>query len=221
MIRYTILTTFPEYFTSPLTTSILGKAIEKQVLSVDFLNLRDFTTDVHRTTDDRPYAGGPGMVMKIEPIDTALCSLEPPASGLGTRRTILLSARGKRYTQEDARRLSAYSHLVLICGHYADVDQRVADHLVDEEVSVGDFVLTSGELGAMVVIDSVSRLIPGCLGNSESIQQESHEEIGRLSPPAYTRPEEYKGWKVPSELLSGNPKLIEEWKKKNSANPSS
>lgn len=207
-LMFSILTTFPEFFHSPLQVSILKRAQEKKLVNFNFLNLRHFSQDRRRTTDDLPYGGGAGMVMKVEPIARALDVLrgQNPAP-----HTLLLSARGRRFTQAEARRLVQFPHLALICGHYGDVDQRVADHLVDEELSIGDFILTGGEGAALILIDALTRLIPGVLGNLASLTNESHHEVGLLSPPQYTRPELFRGWPVPPELLSGNPKLIAQW----------
>lgn len=210
-MQFRILTTFPEYFVSPLKSSIIGRAMVQKIISINLLNIRDFTQDKHRTTDDRPFGGGAGMVMKIEPIDRAIASLKSDKSSL--HRNILLSARGKRFLQSDAVRLTKFRSITLICGHYGDVDQRVAEHLVDEEISVGDFVLTGGEPAALILIDAVTRLLPGVLGNELSTDEESHTIPGKLSPPSYTRPADYHGWKVPEELLSGDPKLVEQWKR--------
>lgn len=210
-MQFHILSTFPEYFASPLKMSIIGRAVAQKIICVDLINLRDFTQDKHRTTDDRPFGGGAGMVMKIEPIDLALKSLKTKKSVSGL--TVLLSARGKRFVQADAVKLSKFKSITLICGHYGDVDQRVADHLIDEEISVGDFVLTGGEPAALIVIDAVTRLLPGVLGNELSTDEESHTKPGKISPPSYTRPADYQGWKVPGEMLSGNPKLIDQWKR--------
>ncbi len=210
-MQFRILTTFPEYFVSPLKSSIIGRAMVQKIISINLLNIRDFTQDKHRTTDDRPFGGGAGMVMKIEPIDLALESIKIPDNQSNLR--ILLSARGKRFTQLEAVRLAKFQSITLICGHYGDVDQRVAEHLADEEISVGDFVLTGGEPAALILIDAVTRLLPGVLGNELSTDEESHTIPGKLSPPSYTRPADYQGWKVPEELLSGDPKLIGKWKK--------
>ncbi len=207
---FTILTTFPQYFESPLDSSIIHRAISNKIIDVNLIDLRQFTNDKHKTTDDRPYGGGAGMVMKIEPIEKALATI--PISQSNKNRTILLSARGNRFVQTDATRLAAYQSVTLICGHYGDVDQRVADYLVDEEISLGDFVMTGGEPAALVMIDAISRLLPNVLGNEASIVAESHARPGISSPPSYTRPANYNGWKVPDVLLSGNAAAIRAWK---------
>jgi len=174
------------------------------------VNVRDFATDKHQTTDDRPYGGGPGMVMKIEPIAAALESL----SIKGNTRKILTSAKGEVFTQKKAREYAELGDLVIICGHYEGVDERVAEHLVDEEVRIGDYVLTGGEPAVAVIVDAVTRLIPGVLGNEESNVDESHAEEGQLGFPQYTRPEVFQDWSVPEILLKGNHKEINEWRKR-------
>ena len=181
------------------------------MINLNLVNIRDFATDKHRTTDDRPFGGGPGMIMKVGPIDRALESLGL-VKGQPSKRILLLSARGKQFSQRWAKELVKLDELTLICGHYGDVDQRVADHLVDGEISIGEFILTGGEPGALVIVDAVSRLIPGVLGNESSLKRETHSEKGLVSVPAYTRPAEYKGWKVPEVLLSGDHQKIKEWK---------
>ena len=170
-------------------------------------DLRDWTTDKHRSTDDAPYGGGPGMVMTIGPIDRALTSLRKPGA-----KDVFLSPQGRKFSHEMARELSRESHLIFLCGHYEGIDQRVSDHLVDDEISIGDYVLTSGVLPALVVVDALVRLIPGVLGDSQSAEQESFV-AGRLDYPHYTRPENYRGWEVPRVLLSGNHAAIEAWRR--------
>lgn len=209
MMIFNLLSLFPDFFTSPLQTSMLKRAIESQIIKLKLINIRDFATDKHKTTDDRPFGGGAGMVMKIEPIDLALNSLKLVKSA--SNKVILLSARGKKFDQVLAREYSQLQTLTLICGHYGDVDQRVANHLVDEEVSVGDFVLTGGEPAALVIVDAVTRLLPGVLGNESSLENESHDQPGKLSPPQYTRPADYHGLKVPEVLLAGDPNKIKLW----------
>lgn len=202
-----ILTIFPDYFVTPLQTSILKRAVEARVVGYHPIDIRDFTTDKHRTTDDHPYGGGAGMVMKIEPIDRALESL-----GEHKGHVILTSAKGRRFTQEDARRLAGMQNITIIAGHYEGVDERVAEHLVNEELRIGDYVLTGGEPAALVMIDAIVRLLPGVLGNEQSLAGESHDSPGKLSHPQFTRPEDYKGWCVPAELLSGSHAIIETWR---------
>ena len=175
-------------------------------MELEALDLRDWTADRHRTTDDAPYGGGPGMVMKIEPIDRALAELRKPET-----RVIFLSPQGRRFSHKIAGELAQQAHLILLCGHYEGVDQRVSDHLVDDEISIGDYVLTSGVLPALVVTDAVVRLIPGVLGDLQSAVQDSFV-AGQLDHPHYTRPENFRGWEVPGVLLSGNHAAIGRWR---------
>lgn len=209
-MRINILTIFPEFFESPLRVSMLARAQKNELVNLHVYDIRRWAVDKHHTTDDRPYGGGPGMVMKIEPIDLALKALGVKKSSTQTAnsRIVLLSARGKQFDQQLAREYAELRQLTLICGHYGDVDQRVAEHLVDEELSVGEFVLTGGEPAALLVLDATFRLLPGVLGNQSSVLGETHDEPGHLSPPQYTRPAEYNGWQVPEVLLSGDPKKI-------------
>ncbi len=207
-----LITTFPEYFTSVLQTSIIKRAQEKGVVSIKIIDPREFAADSHRTTDDRPFGGGAGMVMKIEPIDRALKSIKSLESGESVR-TVLTSAKGTLFSQAKAEDWSKLQRLVLVCGHYQGVDERVAQHLVDEEVRIGNYVLTGGEPAVSVMIDAVIRLLPDALGNAQSLGEESHDATGLSGAPLFTRPEEYNGWKVPPVLLGGNHKEIEEWKK--------
>ena len=221
-MHFDILTIFPPMFDSYLGESILKRAREKGLISVAVRNIRDFATDKHRKTDDTPYGGGAGMVMKVEPIWNALEAIVSENNGAGAEhtsaarasrsRTILFSAKGKTCTQEDMRRLSEYDRLVLICGRYEGVDERVAEHLANEELSIGDYVLTGGELPALVVLDAVSRLIPGVLGNENSAHTESHSETGSLEYPQYTKPEVFREWAVPDILLSGDHAKIAAWR---------
>ena len=190
-----------------LGESMLRIAQEKNLARIRMHNLRDWAPGKHRVTDEPPYGGGAGMVMKIEPIYLALGEIRRPES-----RVILLSAQGASFNQAAARRLSAEKHLVLISGHYEGVDQRVADHLVDEEISIGDYVLTNGTLSALVVTDAVVRLLPGVLGDAQSAADESFSH-GLLEYPQYTRPAEFQGWKVPDVLLGGNHGAIETWRR--------
>jgi len=199
------VTLFPEVFQAPLATSIPGRAAEAGLARYRVVPLRDYTHDKHHTVDDTPYGGGAGMVLKPEPFFEAV-------EDLGARPPIvLLSARGRPFTHRDAVRLSLGTELTLLCGHYKDVDQRVAEGLGAEEVSVGDFVLSGGEPAALCVIDAVVRLLPGALGDHESAASDSHYE-GLLSPPSYTRPPEYRGLKVPEVLLSGDHARIAAWR---------
>ena len=221
-MHFDILTIFPPMFDSYLGESILKRAREKGLISVAVRNIRDFATDKHRKTDDTPYGGGAGMVMKVEPIWNALEAIASENNGAGAEhtsaarasrsRTILFSAKGKTCTQEDMRRLAEYDRLILICGRYEGVDERVAEHLANEELSIGDYVLTGGELPALVVLDAVSRLIPGVLGNENSAHTESHSETGSLEYPQYTKPEVFREWAVPDVLLSGDHAKIAAWR---------
>lgn len=207
MIKIDIITIFPAMFTGPFSESIVFRAQEKGLLSINIHDLRLWTHDQRHTVDDRPYGGGPGMVMMVEPIDKALRDL----SGKNTH-SILTSAKGNRFNQGKAKELSQKDHLIFIAGHYEGVDQRVADHLVNEEVSIGDYVLTGGELPIMVMVDAISRLIPGVVGDPQSLEQESHNSPGILEYPQYTRPEKYHDWAVPDILLSGNHAAINKWR---------
>ncbi len=203
-----ILTLFPEYFDSVLQTSMLKRAQDKGLVSFKVINIRDYAQDKHRVTDDRPFGGGPGMVMKVEPIALALESLSVADKG----RVLLTSAKGRQFSQPVAQQLATLTSVTIICGHYEGVDERVAENLVDEEVRIGDYVLTGGEPAAAVMVDAITRLLPGVLGNEESNQDESHSSPGKLGHPQYTRPEEFRSWKVPEILLGGHHKLIEEWR---------
>jgi tRNA (guanine37-N1)-methyltransferase len=208
-LKIDVVTLFPEMF-APLSHSILGRAIEQGRLAINFVNPRDFTSDRHRTVDDYPYGGGPGMVMKPEPIFLAVESVAQPET-----EVILLSPAGRVFSQSIAAELAERKHLVLICGHYEGVDERVVDHLVTDEISIGDYVLTGGELAAMVVIDAVARLLPGVLGHAESAGDESHSH-GLLEYPQYTRPPEFRGWPVPERLLTGHHAEIAKWRRRQS-----
>jgi tRNA (guanine37-N1)-methyltransferase len=209
-IRFDVLTLFPEMFTGFLNSSIIKKAQEKGIIETRLINFRDFATDKHKTVDDTPYGGGGGMVLKPQPIFDAVDYLlrdvtdRPPI--------ILLSPQGEPYTQRKAEQLAKHSHLILICGHYEGFDERIRQNLATDEISIGDYVLTGGELPAMVIIDSVSRLVPGVLGNEHSAVEDSFSS-GLLEYPQYTRPAEYRGWKVPEVLLSGNHQKIAEWRR--------
>ncbi len=201
---------------------MLKRADAKGINEYQLINIRDFATDKHQTTDDRPFGGGPGMVMKVEPIHAALYDLgykdkeHDPNRAARKSRVILTSAKGQAFTQEKAVELSQLDELVIICGHYEGVDERVAWHLADEELRIGDFVLTGGEPAALVMVDAISRLIEGVLGNESSTTNESHSAVGFLGHPQYTRPVEYQGWQVPEILLQGHHKLIEAWRKSQS-----
>jgi len=204
-LRINVVTIFPDFFTTPLGLSIPSRAREAGAVEYRVVDLRDFTHDRHRTVDDYAYGGGPGMVMKPGPFFEAVESLGAKAP------IILLSARGKRFAQADANRYAQGSELTLLCGHYKDVDQRVADNLATEELSLGDFVLTGGEPAALAVIDATVRLLPGAMSDLDSARTDSFFERG-LSAPSYTRPPEYRGLTVPDVLLSGDHKKVAEWK---------
>jgi tRNA (guanine37-N1)-methyltransferase len=208
---FRILTIFPGFFQGPLQHGVVAKAAESGVLQIHIHDLREWTHDRHRTVDDRPFGGGEGMLLKPAPIFEAVESIWPERSE--SQRVVLLSAQGRRFDQEAARRLSGYPEILLICGRYEGVDERVAEHLADEELAVGDFVLSGGELAAAMVVDCVARLIPGVLGNEDSAVQESFTEPGLLDCPQYTRPADFRGWKVPEVLLSGNHEQIRNWRR--------
>jgi tRNA (guanine37-N1)-methyltransferase len=206
-LKIQILTIFPEVCRAVFGESILKRSVEKGLATLEAVDLRNWTHDRHRTVDDTPYGGGPGMVMKIEPIDLALADIRSPDS-----KVILLTPQGRKFSDPVARELALEKDLILLCGHYEGIDQRVADHLVDDEISIGDFVLTSGVLPALVITDAIVRLIPGVLGDSDSAQQDSFAD-GLLDHPHYTRPADYKGWKVPEVLLGGHHAEIEKWRR--------
>lgn len=206
-MRFDIVTLFPDSFTSILNSGLIGKALSKQIAQVNLINPRDFTTDKHRKVDDEPYGGGVGMLMKPEPIFAAVESLPV----LPRREVILMSPQGQTMNQPLLRELATnYDQLVVICGHYEGVDERVL-HLVTREISLGDFILTGGEIPAMALINGVMRLLPGTVGKVESLKSESFEE-GLLDYPQYTRPANFRGWKVPDVLLSGNHNEIAKWR---------
>lgn len=211
-MRFDIISLFPESFSSYFSVSILKRALEKQLIDIHTHQLRDFAFDKHKTVDDTPYGGGAGMVLKVEPIALALEHVRAKAPEL-TTRSVLFSAKGKVCTQEDIQRLAGYGRLILLCGRYEGVDERVVETLVDEELSIGQYVLTGGEIPAMVVVDAVARLVPGVLGNAESAATESHSVIGEVEYPQYTKPEEWRGKRVPEVLLSGHHAEIEKWRK--------
>lgn len=210
MIKFDVLTLFPEMFEAVLGGSITGRARAAGLLEMNFINIRDYSKDKHRNTDDYPYSGGGGMLMTPQPIYDAYMSV---AEGLPQKpHTVFLSPQGKVFDQKKAIELSKKDHIVFLCGHYEGVDQRVLDMIVDEEISIGDFVLTGGEIPAMAVIDSVSRMVPGVLANEGSYTNESHFS-GLLEYPQYTHPQEFMGVKIPEILVSGHHKNIEKWKR--------
>ena len=203
-----MITLFPELFPGPLSESITGRALARGHVSVNAVNLRDFAHDERGTVDDKPYGGGPGMLMKVEPLFDAMRHLT--AEG-GRRKVILTSPRGRVFSQKLAQELAGEEHVIIVSGHYEGVDQRFIDAWVDLELSIGDYVLTNGNLAAMVVIDAVARLLPGVLGCDESSSEESHSN-GLLEYPQYTRPDEYEGMRVPEILLSGDHGKIAGWR---------
>lgn len=207
-MKIDVITIFPEMLDGFLGQSMMKRAAEAGHVTFNAVNLRDFTTDKHNKTDDRPFGGGPGMVMKPEPLFRAVESLQTDRS-----RVILMCPQGKPFLQERARGLSTEDHLIFICGHYEGIDERVREELVDEEISIGDYVLTNGVLSAAVVIDAVVRLIPGVLGGEGAVESESFSEP-LLEGPQYTRPAEFRGMKVPGELLSGDHAAVADWRRK-------
>lgn len=209
-MKIDIITLFPEMFTGPFEHSIVKRAQEKGKVTINIHDLRRWTSDNHRTVDDKPYGGGAGMVLMIEPMFDAIQTLKQQDT-----RVILLSPQGSRFTQTKAQKLSSTDHMILIAGHYEGYDQRIRDHLVDEEISIGDFVLTGGELPAMIIVDAVVRLIPGVLGDEHSLVGETHSQPGLIKHPVYTRPEEFNSWKVPEVLLSGDHQKIQMWQEEN------
>lgn len=208
-----ILTLFPQMFQSLLSASILKRAIDRKLVRINISNIRDYTHDKHHTVDDYPYGGGAGMVLKPEPIFEAVEAIKSDMSQEQEGNevpTILLTPQGHLFSQQIALELSQYSHLILICGHYEGVDERVREHLATDEISIGDYVLSGGELAAMVVVDAVVRLVPGVLGSEASALDDSHA-TGLLEHPQYTRPPVYRGWAVPEVLLSGNHAQVAKW----------
>jgi len=205
-MEFDILTLFPRIFEGPLDESILKRAREKGVVRIRVHNLRDFTHDKHHVVDDKPYGGGPGMLMKPEPIFEAVEKLQRADS-----HVVLMTPQGTLFTQQRAREFAKRSHLIIICGHYEGVDERVREALVDEEVSIGDYVLTNGALAAAVIVDAVVRLLPGVLGDAHSAGDDSFES-GLIEGPQYTRPPEFRGLRVPDVLVSGNHEQIAQWR---------
>jgi len=206
-MRINIVSIFPAFFEQPLSLSIPARAADRGLVEYRVIDLRDYTHDRHRTVDDYPFGGGAGMVMKPEPFFEAVDALKPDGP------ILLMSARGRRFSHDDAVRLSLQSEVTLLCGHYKDVDQRVAESLATEEVSLGDFVLTGGEYAALAITDAVVRLLPGALGTHEAAAGDSFYDEGLLSPPSFTRPAEYRGLKVPDVLLSGDQARVADWRR--------
>src|SRR5215471_8558144 len=206
-MRIEIVTLFPEICRAPLSESMMKRAQEKGLLELHIRNLRDWTTDKHHVVDDAPFGGGQGMVMKPEPVFAAVENLRGQTS-----KVVLMSPAGRRFDQQMAHALSQESHLIVVCGHYEGVDHRVIEHLVDLEISIGDYVLTNGAIAAVVFVDAITRLLPGALGHEQSAADDSFS-MGLLEAPQYTRPAEFRGWKVPEVLLSGNHAEITRWRK--------
>ena len=226
-MRIDIVTLFPEICRAPLSESILKRAQEKGIVALQIHNLRDWTTDKHHIVDDAPFGGGQGMVMKPEPIFAAVEDLRVSAhktsnaqrSGIANRKSkiVLMSPGGRRFDQKTATQLSQESQLIIICGHYEGVDHRVIEHLVDLEISIGDYILTNGAIAAVVLVDAIVRLLPGALGHEKSAVDDSFSsESSMLEAPHYTRPAEFRGWRVPEVLLSGNHAEIAKWRKEQS-----
>ena len=209
MITFDIISIFPNIFDSYFKESIIQRAQKKRLIKVKVHNLRKWTKDRHRIVDDRPFGGGIGMVLKVEPIFKSVSSLKKRKT-----KVILFTPRGKKFNQEMAYRLSKLNHLILVCGRYEGVDERVAKYIADEEISIGDYDLMGGELPAMVIIETIARLIPGVLGKPQLLKERITKEKGFIEYPQYTRPEVFKKWGVPKVLLSGNHKKIGEWRKK-------
>lgn len=209
-MKFHLLTIFPEFFDGPLKHGVVARGAQFGALEILVHDLRKWTHDLHRTVDDRPFGGGEGMLLKPEPLFDAVETIWPARTP--QQRVILLSAQGRKFTQAVAREYLGYEELLLICGRYEGVDERVAEHLADEELSIGDYVLSGGELAAACVVDTVARLLPGVLGNRDSAVNESFEE-GILDCPQWTRPADFRGWKVPEALLSGNHAEIRKWRR--------
>ncbi len=219
MLNFYIITIFPDMFQSYFNYSIIKRAQEENKIKIHIINLRDYAADKRGTIDDTPYGGGAGMVMKVEPIFKAVREIKKQIKDQKKIKTILFSAKGKTYVQQKAVQLTQYKHIILICGRYEGVDERVAHYIADEEISLGDYVLTGGEIPAMALVDSTTRLLAGVLGNSDSLKEESFSSsVGKkkyLEYPQYTKPNNFKGWKVPEVLLSGDHKAILSWRQKN------
>jgi tRNA (guanine37-N1)-methyltransferase len=216
-LRVDIFSLFPEMFAGPFGSSILKRAVDQGIVDFNIHNIRDFTHDKHHTADDSSYGGGAGMVMKPEPVFEAVESVRAQAGNRQNEKysVILLTPQGRQLTQKVAEELAGYEWLLFVCGHYEGVDERIREHLADDEISIGDYVLTGGELAAMVVTDAVVRLLPGVLGSGESLINESHTG-GLLEYPQYTRPEDFRGWRVPEVLTSGNHGEIARWRRRQS-----
>lgn len=215
-----VVTLFPKMFKSPFKESIIKRAVEKKLVKLRFHNLRDWAIDSYGTVDGRPFGGGAGMVLRIEPIDKAISDIKKKYWKNESGVVLAMSATGKKYKQQIAEKLVKDKNVIILCGHYEGFDQRIFEHLCNEVISIGDFVLTGGEIPAMIIIDSIIRLLPGVLGNDESSKNDSFsKDINRkVQFPRYTRPKIYNNWKVPGELISGDPKIIKKWEKDNLGN---
>ncbi len=211
-MRIDIITVLPELLKSPLDHSIIKRAKEKGHVEIYIHNLRDYATNKHKSVDDYPFGGDAGMVMMIEPIDRAISALKAERD---YDEVIYTSPDGIKYNQQEANKLATYENIIILCGHYKGIDQRIRDHFITKEISIGDYVLTGGELAAAIIVDSVVRLVPGVISDETSALTDSFQD-NLLAPPVYTRPAEYKGWKVPDVLLSGNFKEIDKWKEEQS-----
>ena len=213
-MTFHIVTIFPDFFRGPFGHGVVGRAQADKLLDIRVHDLRNWTCDRHRTVDDRPFGGGEGMLLKAQPLFDAVEAILPERTA--RQKVVLLSAQGRRFTQSVAIEYVRLDELVLICGRYEGVDERVAQHLADDEVSIGDFVMSGGELGAAVIVDAVARLLPGVLGNEDSARNESFsiDTEGLLDCPQYTRPAEFRGWRVPEVLLGGNHEEIRRWRRK-------
>lgn len=212
-MNFHIVTIFPEFFESPFRYGVVSRARTEGLLGIQIHDLRNWTYDRHRTVDDRPFGGGEGMLLKAAPLFEAVEAILPERSA--SQRIVLLSAQGRRFNQETAREMASLEDLVILCGRYEGVDERVAQHLADDEISIGDFVLSGGELAAALLVDTIGRLLPGVLGNHDSSWNESFsdETDGLLDCPQYTRPAEFRGWRVPDVLLGGNHEEIRRWRR--------
>jgi tRNA (guanine37-N1)-methyltransferase len=210
-VRFDIVTIFPRMFDAPLAEGVVARAVERGVLAVGVHDLRDFTADRHRVVDDVPFGGGPGMVLKPEPLFEAVDAIRTAHGAPGA--IVLTSPQGRRFTQAEARRLQGIAHVVVLCGRYEGVDDRVRAHLATDEISIGDYVLSGGELPALVIVDAVARLVPGVVGDAESIVTESFAR-GLLDFPQFTRPATYRGWTVPDVLVSGHHGRIADWRRR-------
>jgi tRNA (guanine37-N1)-methyltransferase len=215
-MRINVVTLFPDFFREPLALSIPGRAATAGLVDYRVVNLRDFAVGRYQAVDDYPYGGGAGMVLKPEPFFAAVESLAPEGADRPAGKILLMSARGKRFRHDDAVRLSLEPELTILCGHYKDVDQRVPEGLGAEEISLGDFILSGGEVAALAIVDAVVRLLPGAISDHESASTDSFYEEGMLSPPSYTRPAVFRGMEVPEVLLSGDHRRIAEWRERQS-----